>query len=171
MDCFSLKCKDGGISSHFIWHDCKCELPTIKCRTSPFLKHKYITRNDRSQLDIDLNDLFIRTEDYIWEYVLPKEGNAKYSWLDFSEGNPDNNSDLQPPEEVITQPGGEDPPEEVLSSSDIAWKVKLVFYILGTTEKDIQITGSRIQRYRVIMIRMVWRHTKGTLTQMHQVHN
>ena len=94
----------------FIWHDCKCGLPTIICRTSPFLKHKYITSNDQSQLDINLEDCFIRTEDYIWEHVLPKEGNAKYSWLDCSNiGKPDNKSDLQPP-------------EEVLSPSDIAWE-------------------------------------------------
>ena len=44
------------------------------------------------------------------EHVLPIEGNAKYSWLDCSNiGKPDNKSDLQPP-------------EEVLSPSDIAWE-------------------------------------------------
>ena len=64
MDCFSLKRKYGGqlckgISKHFIWHDWKCGLPTITCRTSPFLKHKYITCNNQSQLDIDLDDFFL----------------------------------------------------------------------------------------------------------------
>ena len=43
---------------------------------------------------------------------------------EFSKRNPDNKPDLQPPEEVITQPGGEDPPEDfiIISSSDIAWE-------------------------------------------------
>ena len=59
---------------------------------------------------------FILMEDLIWERVLPKEGKVKYSWIDFSKYHPHS---YQPPEEVITQSGGKDPPEEVLSPSDI----------------------------------------------------
>ena len=33
-----------------------------------------------------------------------------------------NKPDLQPPEKVITQSGSEDPPEEILSPSDIEWE-------------------------------------------------
>ena len=153
MDCFSLKCKYGGISKHFLWHDCKCGLPTIICRTLPFLKHKYITRNNQSQLDIDLDDFFIQTEDYIWEHVLPKEGHAKYSWIDFIKGKPES--------------GGEDPPEEVLSSSDIAWEE-------GETGRSF--FGDTVYRESHTKVscnndQVVWRHTQGTLTQMRQVHN
>ena len=105
------------------------------------------------------------------EHVLPKEGKAKYSWIDFSKESPDNKADLQPPEEVITQSGGKDPPEEVLSPSDIGWEEGENLSYLGDKEKDTQYTGILKQRYHVIMIRMVWRHSQGTLTQMHQVHN
>ena len=123
-------------------------------------------------------------EDLIWEHVLPKEGKEKYSWIDFSKYHPhfnhpyvshkhsvDNKPDLQPPEEVITQSGGEDPPKEVLSPSDEWEEGERVCHIYGTMEKVTQYTGSLKQRYCVIMIRMVWRHTQGTLTQMSQVHN
>ena len=54
------------------------------CRTSTHLKHKYNTRENQRQLDIDLNDFFIRAEDYVWDDVLPKEGIVKYPWIDFS---------------------------------------------------------------------------------------
>ena len=76
-----------------------------------------------------MEDFFDWAEDYIWEHVLPKEGKVKYPWIDFSKyphlsdkHSVENKPDLQPPEEVITQSGGEDPPEEVLSLSDIEWE-------------------------------------------------
>ena len=99
-----------GISKCFYWHDCKYGLPTIICKTSPFLKHKYIASNDQPQLDIDLDYFFTRMEDLIWEHVLLKEGKVKYSWIDFSKYQPyffpchvsdthsvDNEPDPQPP--------------------------------------------------------------------------
>ena len=82
-----LDCIDG-ISKRFYWHDCKCGLPTIICKTSPFLKHKYIAIKDQPQLDIELDYFFTQMEDLIWEHVLPKGGKAKYSWIDFSKYQP-----------------------------------------------------------------------------------
>ena len=79
MDCFSLKhIQDEGqirkgISKNFIWHDCKCELPTIICRTSPFLKHKYITSNDQPQLDIDLDYFFFEQRIIFGSMFYPKK--------------------------------------------------------------------------------------------------
>ena len=126
MDCFSLKRGTYGsnIIKHFYWHDCKCGLPRIICQTSPLIKHKYITRNDQKQLDIDLYDFFDWADNYIWKHVLPKEGEVKYpSHLHWPDSHSvDNEPNPQPPEEVITQSGVKDPPEEVLSLSDIEWE-------------------------------------------------
>ena len=52
----------------------------------------------------------------------------------------DNKPDLQPPEEVITQLGGKDPPEEVLSLSDIEWE---------KGEKCLSYLGDNGERYIV----------------------
>ena len=67
MECFSLKrCYEGqvcvGISKRFYWHDCKCGLPKIICKTSPFLKQKYIASKDQPQLDIELDYFFTRMQ-------------------------------------------------------------------------------------------------------------
>ena len=118
MDCFSLDRKNGGIFNSFNWHNCECNLPKIISMTSPFLKHKYINRNDRSQLYIELDNFFDWAQEYIWEHVLPKEGKVKYPWIDFSKYHPfifyphvsdthsvDNKPDPHPPEKVITQSG------------------------------------------------------------------
>ena len=115
LDCFSLERKIGGIFHYFYWHNCECNLPTIICMTSPSLKHKYITPNDRSQLYDKLDDFFNWAREYIWEHVLPKERKVKYPWIDFRKYHPfifyphasdthsvDNEPDPQPPEKVIS---------------------------------------------------------------------
>ena len=101
MDSFSLKKKENGdLKNCFICHKCECGLPWIICRTSPHLKHKYISQENQRKLAIDLNDFLDWAEDYIW-YVLPKEGKVKYPWIDFSRKVcldkyfVDNNPDLQ----------------------------------------------------------------------------
>ena len=88
MDCFSIaRRKKLGYYKLFLFHDCKCGLPTIICRASPFLKHKYVAGNDPKHLLIDFYCFFDLANCYIREHVLPKEGKVKYPWINFSKLN------------------------------------------------------------------------------------
>ena len=80
-----------------------------------------LTTTKNSLILIFIN-FFEEAESYIWEHVLPKEGEVKYPWIEFNKHPRDSEPDSQPPEEVITHSDVEAPLEEVLSPSDIGWE-------------------------------------------------
>ena len=85
MDCFSLKRVDSvrsGVTKVFYWHDCECGLPAIVCSASFSSKHRDV--NDQKPLNKHFLKFFKEAESYICENVLPKEGEAKSPWIEFS---------------------------------------------------------------------------------------
>ena len=64
----------------------------------------------------------------------------------------DNEPDPQPPEKVITQLGVKEPPEEVLSPSDIEWEEgETSLSYVGDNGEMYTVYREPKQRYRVIM--------------------